>query len=62
MTDQFCPQVGDVVSKKKCNACNKDLVARTGYCCEYISCLTTCDYVHKEQCPTYKEKLLLKGL
>lgn len=59
--NQFCPQVGGEVSQVKCNACNIDLVGRTGYCCKYISCLTVCDYREKDSCETYKQKLLEKS-
>ena len=62
MKQQFCPQVGDFVPADKCNACNKELVGRTGYCCTYISCLETCDYREKESCPTYIQKMLERGL
>lgn len=54
MPDQYCQRVRDTVPKRKCNACNKDLVERTGTCCRYISCIDTCDYKGKEGCKDYR--------
>ena len=58
---QFCPQVNDEVTSAKCNACNTDLVRRTGFCCKYINCLTTCDYKGKDTCATYLQKVFEKS-
>ena len=57
MPDQYCKRVDDVVPKRRCNECNKDLVTNTGTCCKYINCIHTCDYKHKEQCKDYRAEV-----
>lgn len=44
MSTQICPQVKAAVSRGACNRCNQDLVRRTQYCCDHISCESTCDW------------------